>query len=53
MSQDIPIWENKVYRDRPVLTRSERPILEHRKWAEQFYSLLRGGHSFADTEQDA
>ena len=38
VSQDIPIWENKIYRDRPVLTRSERPILEHRRWARQFYS---------------
>ncbi len=37
VSQDIPIWENKVYRDRPVLTRSERPILEHRRWSQQFY----------------
>jgi phenylpropionate dioxygenase-like ring-hydroxylating dioxygenase large terminal subunit len=39
VSQDIPIWENKVYRDRPVLTRSERPILEHRQWAQQFYTF--------------
>lgn len=37
VSQDIPIWENKVYRPRPVLTRSERPIVEHRRWARQFY----------------
>jgi hypothetical protein len=40
VSQDIPIWENKVYRERPVLTKSERSILEHRKWSEQFYSYL-------------
>jgi nitrite reductase/ring-hydroxylating ferredoxin subunit len=38
VSQDIPIWENKVYRPHPVLTKSERPILEHRRWARQFYS---------------
>jgi nitrite reductase/ring-hydroxylating ferredoxin subunit len=38
LSQDIPIWENKIYRPHPVLTRSERPILEHRRWARQFYS---------------
>jgi hypothetical protein len=44
VSQDIPIWENKVYRDRPVLTKSERPIIEHRKWAQQFYS------SYADSD---
>ena len=38
VSQDIPIWENKVYRPRPVLTKSERYILEHRRWSRQFYS---------------
>jgi phenylpropionate dioxygenase-like ring-hydroxylating dioxygenase large terminal subunit len=38
VSQDIPIWENKVYREHPVLTKSERPILEQRRWARQFYS---------------
>jgi phenylpropionate dioxygenase-like ring-hydroxylating dioxygenase large terminal subunit len=42
VSQDIPIWENKVYRERPVLTRSERPIIEHRRWAQQFYSHYDG-----------
>jgi phenylpropionate dioxygenase-like ring-hydroxylating dioxygenase large terminal subunit len=40
VSQDIPIWENKVYRDPPVITKAEKLILEHRKWAEQFYSAL-------------
>lgn len=38
VSQDIPIWENKVYRDTPVITKTEKLILEHRRWAEQFYS---------------
>ena len=38
VSQDIAIWENKVYRSQPVLTKSERPILEQRRWARQFYS---------------
>lgn len=37
VSQDIPIWENKVYRERPVLTKGEAGILAHRKWAQQFY----------------
>ena len=36
--QDIPIWENKVYRDPPVITKTEKLILEHRRWCEQFYS---------------
>jgi hypothetical protein len=37
VSQDIPIWENKVYRERPILTKGEAGILAHRKWAQQFY----------------
>jgi nitrite reductase/ring-hydroxylating ferredoxin subunit len=38
VSQDIPIWENKVYRDRPVLAKEEKGILVHREWAKQFYA---------------
>jgi nitrite reductase/ring-hydroxylating ferredoxin subunit len=38
VSQDIPIWENKVYVERPVLVKQERTILDHRTWAKQFYS---------------
>ena len=29
VSQDIPIWENKVYRERPVLTKGESGIVAH------------------------
>ena len=38
VSQDIPIWENKAYVERPVLAKEETGILAHRKWSEQFYS---------------
>jgi hypothetical protein len=38
LSQDIPIWENKRYVERPVLLKEERSILEHRSWCKQFYS---------------
>jgi nitrite reductase/ring-hydroxylating ferredoxin subunit len=38
VSQDIPIWENKVYRERPVLTKGESGIVAHRNWCQQFYS---------------
>ena len=38
VSQDLPIWENKIYRTQPVLTKGERPILDQRRWARQFYS---------------
>ena len=50
VSQDIPIWENKVYRERPVLTRSERPIIDHRRWARQFYSDYDAADEVTDTE---
>jgi nitrite reductase/ring-hydroxylating ferredoxin subunit len=38
LSQDIPIWENKRYVERPVLVKEERGILDHREWCRQFYS---------------
>jgi phenylpropionate dioxygenase-like ring-hydroxylating dioxygenase large terminal subunit len=37
IEQDIPIWESKLYRARPILGKDERPITEFRRWAEQFY----------------
>ncbi len=37
-SQDIPIWENKIYRDRPRLTAMDGPISRYRRWFGQFYS---------------
>lgn len=40
VSQDIPIWENKLYQDPPVITKTEKLILEHRRWCRQFYSSL-------------
>jgi nitrite reductase/ring-hydroxylating ferredoxin subunit len=36
--QDIPIWENKIYREHPVLTKGESGIVAHRRWVQQFYS---------------
>ena len=38
VTQDIPIWENKIYRPLPVLTKSESGIIAHRNWSKQFYS---------------
>jgi 3-ketosteroid 9alpha-monooxygenase subunit A len=37
-TQDVPIWENKVYRDRPPLTGVDGPIAQYRRWFRQFYS---------------
>jgi nitrite reductase/ring-hydroxylating ferredoxin subunit len=38
VTQDIPIWENKIYRSLPVLTKSEAGIIAHRNWSKQFYT---------------
>lgn len=38
MEEDIPIWENKIYRPRPVLCDGDGPIMKLRRWAQQFYS---------------
>ena len=42
LDQDIPIWENKVYRPLPVLKKGEGGIAQHRKWSRQFYSFPDG-----------
>jgi phenylpropionate dioxygenase-like ring-hydroxylating dioxygenase large terminal subunit len=38
LEQDIPIWENKIYRHQPLLSESEGAIIQYRRWAQQFYS---------------
>jgi 3-ketosteroid 9alpha-monooxygenase subunit A len=37
-AQDVPIWENKIYRDRPMLTKIDGPVTQYRRWFRQFYS---------------
>jgi nitrite reductase/ring-hydroxylating ferredoxin subunit len=39
-SQDIPIWENRIYREKPILTAVDGPIVEYRRWFRPFYSDL-------------
>lgn len=36
--KDFPIWENKVYRERPVLSGADGPIGMFRRWSRQFYA---------------
>jgi phenylpropionate dioxygenase-like ring-hydroxylating dioxygenase large terminal subunit len=36
-TQDIPIWENKTYRERPIVTKADGPITQYRRWFRQFY----------------
>jgi hypothetical protein len=38
MGQDIPIWENKKYFDRPVLCEQDGQFGVYRKWMRQFFS---------------
>ena len=35
--QDVPIWENKIYRERPHVVESEQGIPPFRRWYRQFY----------------
>ncbi|CUU57174.1 Phenylpropionate dioxygenase, large terminal subunit [Parafrankia irregularis] len=42
VSQDLPIWENKIFKDPPVLRPSERAVTEQRRWCQQFYSWPEG-----------
>jgi len=36
--QDVQIWENKIYLDRPMLCDGDGPIGEFRRWYAQFYT---------------
>jgi phenylpropionate dioxygenase-like ring-hydroxylating dioxygenase large terminal subunit len=36
-NEDVPIWENKIHRERPVLCDGDGPIAEYRRWCRQFY----------------
>jgi len=37
-ANDIDIWENKVYLDKPTLAKGDGPIHRMRKWYRQFYA---------------
>lgn len=38
LHQDIPIWENKIQWEKPLLCDGDGPIAMFRKWSHQFYS---------------
>ena len=42
LEQDIPIWENKIYVDPPLLVDGDGPIGVFRRWAKQFYTYPGG-----------
>lgn len=48
--QDIQIWENKKYRDVPVLCDGDGPIIKLRQWYSQFYG---DGASLSHVEDGA
>lgn len=37
-SEDLPIFQTKMYQDPPCLTKGDGPIMPFRRWAAQFYS---------------
>lgn len=37
IGQDVPIWENKLFRPQPRLCEGDGPIMAYRRWASQFY----------------
>lgn len=39
ISEDIPVWENKTFHDRPVLSEQDRALIRFRKWNYQFYTV--------------
>ncbi len=36
--QDVPIWENRKYLEKPRLTELDGPVTQYRRWFRQFYS---------------
>ncbi len=42
LEQDIPIWENKIYHHQPLLSEADGPIMQYRRWVQQFYSDVPG-----------
>jgi len=41
-TQDVAIWENKVYRAHPPVTKADGPLRRYRRWFAQFYSGAEG-----------
>ncbi len=41
ISQDYPIWANKVHKHRPVFCREDKTLVLFRKWVRQFYVDVR------------
>jgi len=42
VEQDIPIWNNKVFLDKPALLKSDGPVRKFRRWYSQFFTPASG-----------
>eukprot|EP00026_Physarum_polycephalum_P009384 Phypoly_transcript_09506.p1 GENE.Phypoly_transcript_09506~~Phypoly_transcript_09506.p1 ORF type:complete len:423 (+),score=57.82 Phypoly_transcript_09506:66-1271(+) len=42
---DIAIWENKIFRAKPLLVKGDGPIMQLRKWLNQFYDKEEEGQA--------
>jgi hypothetical protein len=47
LEQDVPIWENKIHYDRPLLCDGDGPIGVFRRWCRQFYAESENGENTA------
>jgi 3-ketosteroid 9alpha-monooxygenase subunit A len=47
LEADLPIWNHKIHRARPILCDGDGPILAYRKWFEQFYDFDKRPQSIA------
>ncbi len=37
IGQDMPIWQHKIYREKPVFCKADASLVGFRKWVRQFY----------------
>ncbi len=37
-AEDVEMWETKAYVPRPALAHGDGPIMQYRRWCEQFYA---------------
>ena len=53
LGQDIPIWENKIYVNPPLVVDNDGPIGIFRRWTKQFYSEPDSASAGADARATA
>ncbi len=37
LEQDIPVWENKIYLEKPIFCDGDGPFTKYRRWGKQFF----------------